>query len=98
MNLANIPGSQEERKEYQAELYRIMLQTCLQSEVCKGFVTFEFSDRFTWLGDCEGCLGIPDPQPLPFDSDYQPKPAYFAMYEVLANHSSETVPEDEISR
>jgi len=98
VNLANIPGSQEERKEYQAELYRIMLQTCLQSEVCKGFVTFEFSDRFTWLGDCDGCLGIPDPQPLPFDSDYQPKPAYFAMYEVLANHSSETVPEDEISR
>ncbi len=44
VNLANIPGSQEERKEYQAELYRIMLQTCLQSEACKGFVTFEFSD------------------------------------------------------
>ena len=92
VNLANVPGSQEERRKYQAELYRIMLQTCLQSTTCKSFVTFEFSDQHTWLGDCEDCLGLPDPQPLPFDSDYSPKPAYFAMYEVLANDELDAAP------
>ena len=60
--------------ESQAQIYRDLLKACLDTPGCKGLTTWGFSDKHSWLKD--QC-------PLPLDQNYQPKPAYFAMYEEL---------------
>lgn len=78
VNLDAVQGTQEEKWEYQAQLYRDMLEACLESGVCQAFSIFGVSDADTWY---RGFLE--DPEPLPFDDDYNPKPAYWALLELL---------------
>ena len=40
VNLRNVPGDQETRYAFQAKVYQDMLETCLQSGVCKGLTVF----------------------------------------------------------
>jgi endo-1,4-beta-xylanase len=56
-----------------------MLGVCLKAPNCTAFVTWGFSDRYSWIPHF---TGNPD-SPLPFDENYRPKPAYEAMTEVL---------------
>ncbi|MBE9158327.1 endo-1,4-beta-xylanase [Nodosilinea sp. LEGE 06152] len=68
----------------QANIYQTMLQTCLQAENCNTFVTWGFSDRYSWVpGHFEGWG-----EALIFDHDYQSKPAYHSLIEVLTNYST----------
>ncbi len=64
-----------ERLVAQAKVYGDLLRTCLAVK-CTAFITWGFTDAFSWRAANS---------PLPFDSDYQPKPAYFALLEVLKN-------------
>lgn len=84
VNMSNVPGTHDERMAFEAGVYREMLQACLDSGVCRSFSTFGFTDAITWYNDCPGCLNLPNAEPLPFDRSYQPKPAYYALQEVLA--------------
>jgi endo-1,4-beta-xylanase len=63
----------EERLVAQAKVYKELLGACLRVK-CSAFITWGFTDAFSWRAGGA---------PLPFDSDYQPKPAYFAMIEAL---------------
>lgn len=70
--------------DQQADVYQAMLQTCLQAENCNTFVTWGFSDRYSWVpGYFEGWG-----EALIFDADYQAKPAYHSLLEVLTSHST----------
>ena len=62
-----------ERLAAQAKVYKDLLATCLAVK-CSAFITWGFTDAFSWRAAAA---------PLPFDSDYQPKPAYFALLEAL---------------
>jgi endo-1,4-beta-xylanase len=64
----------------QAEVYRQAASACLDSENCKAIITWGLSDRYSWIPDW---TGVPD-APLLFDESGAPKPAYFAVQEVLA--------------
>jgi len=86
VNLGNIQGSQEERWEFQANIYRDMLEACLELDACRSFSFFHYTDRHSWLGDCENCRYIPNSEAHPFDKYYNPKPAYYSMLEVLSSH------------
>jgi endo-1,4-beta-xylanase len=70
-------GTQEEKEARQAQLYGQILKACLTTPRCTTFVTWGFTDRYTWL--------YPD-TPLPFDADYRPKPARRALIEALSEH------------
>lgn len=72
---------QAEKLRAQAEVYRDVLAACLQVQNCRAFVTWGLSDRYSWI---EGFTGLPD-QPLLFDRQGQPKPAYQAVREELAS-------------
>jgi len=69
----------------QAETYRQALQACLDARnpqgqpACPVFITWGLTDRYSWIPEY---TGHPD-APLLFDKDGQPKPAYWAVYEVL---------------
>jgi hypothetical protein len=69
----------EERLAAQAAIYGDMMDVCLDSDNCTAFCTWGFTDRYTWI---PWFTGNPD-WPLPFDEDYQPKPAYYALFDAL---------------
>jgi endo-1,4-beta-xylanase len=84
VDVHKVPGSQQERWKYQADLYRDMVEACLESGVCTSFATWGVSDSTSWI-TCQDkwCVNIPDADPLMFDKDFRPKPAYFAVRDVL---------------
>lgn len=85
VNLANVQGTQQQRRNYEAQVYKEMVEACLESEVCKSFSMFGFTDAMSWytISSCPGCFGDPNAEPLVFDKDYKPKPAYFAVRDAL---------------
>jgi endo-1,4-beta-xylanase len=65
-----------------ADYYRVV-QTCLESEYCNAVIVWGISDKFTWLRQAD-FAGNPTVDPLLFNEDYEPKPAYFAVADALA--------------
>lgn len=61
----------------QALGYQEMLRVCLEADNCTTFIIWGFTDKYTWLHDH---LNDPEADPLIFDENYQPKPAYEALY------------------
>jgi endo-1,4-beta-xylanase len=58
------------------------VQACLNSTACTDFTTWGFTDRYTWLWSFNNPTHA-NMQPLPFDIDYNPKPAYYELVAVL---------------
>ena len=73
------PRSMQVRLDSEAQIYRSMLSTCLAVEQCTAFVMWGFTDRHSWI---PGATGHPD-APLIFDAGYHPKPAFFALVDIL---------------
>lgn len=70
------------RWAYQARLYGDMLEASLESGVCESFSIFGLSDTRSWYD----VVKIKNAEPLPFDKNYHPKPAYYALLDVLSKH------------
>jgi endo-1,4-beta-xylanase len=65
----------------QAEIYRQITAACLSHPGCSAIQTWGFTDKYSWIGSRpKKTRG----RALLFDRDYQPKPAYRAMYEALS--------------
>src|SRR5712691_9004666 len=64
----------------EAQLYGEMLHTCLSVAGCTAFVMWGFTDAHSWI---PAYTGHPD-YPLIFDGKYRPKPAYYALANVLS--------------
>lgn len=74
-----LPSSSAQLKS-QAENYRDVLNACLQSAGCEAIVLWGFTDRESWVPAAFPGWG----EALPFDASYQPKPAYWSLYDILA--------------
>ena len=70
----------------QAEVYRDLYAGCFTTPGCTGVTTWGITDRFSWISN----LFHVDGAPLPFDLDYRPKPAYYAMRDVLREVAAAT--------
>jgi endo-1,4-beta-xylanase len=71
-------GSTPERKlARQAGVYRTVAEACNAQPACFRITTWGFMDRYTWRQPWDLSL------PLPFDSEYRPKPAWTAIQEAL---------------
>ena len=71
--------STPEKTDRFTQIYRQSMAACLKVPACRIFNTWGLTDRYTWI---TWWTGNPD-SPLLFDQDYQPKPAYFALLELL---------------
>ncbi len=82
-------GSQAERDAAIASLYGEYLRTVLDEPAVSAVVLWGLSDRYTWLTpQYDKRFARADGQatrPLPFDADFQPKPAFFAMLNAIAH-------------
>ncbi len=74
--------------ERQADIYRKVLEVCLNEPACKVFQTWGFTDAFSWIPRHFPGLGAA----LPLDADFQPKPAWMAMREALSSRAPATPP------
>ena len=93
VDVSKVPGTIEQKYAYQAKLYQDMLQACLESGVCTSFTTWGISDSTSWITcTSTGCVNIPNADPLMFDREFKPKPAYFAVRDVLLNFSTPSKP------
>jgi len=63
----------------QAKIYRDYLSACVSVARCKAFLTWGFTDKYSWIPGRFAGTGAA----LPFDESYQAKPAYGALLEVL---------------
>jgi endo-1,4-beta-xylanase len=77
-----VSGDQNHRWQVQASIYKSMLEACLEAGVCKGFTMWGFADMYSWL--VVGTNATPNSEPTMFDDQLQPKPAYFAVRDVLS--------------
>ncbi len=73
------PRPTQIRLAAEAQIYRDMLNTCLAVKQCTAFVMWGFTDLHSWI---PAATGHPD-APLIFDAAYHPKPAFFALLNVL---------------
>ena len=68
--------------QQQANLYRQVAQACVAHAGCTAIQTWGFTDKYSWIGShSKKTRGAA----LPFDRNYQPKPAYEALRNVLAS-------------
>jgi endo-1,4-beta-xylanase len=78
-----LPADPEMRDKAVADLYERFLSASLRQPAVKGIVTWGLADCFTWIAGYRPRQdGLPV-RPLPFDSNCQPKAAYYAVAETL---------------
>jgi endo-1,4-beta-xylanase len=63
----------------QAAVYAAAVDACLAVARCRTIVLWGFTDRYSWISALGLGLGVA----LPFDADYRPKPAYWALHDRL---------------
>jgi endo-1,4-beta-xylanase len=66
----------------QADIYRRIASACLEHPGCTAIQTWGFTDKYSWIGShskkTQGAA-------LPFDRNYQNKPAHEALLEVMTS-------------
>jgi endo-1,4-beta-xylanase len=75
-DLAQVPGDETTRLATQAQAYHTAAIACYRVPQCTRFTTWGVSDAATWLTDA-------DAEPLPFDPNMAPKPAWAAIQQGL---------------
>lgn len=83
LDVLDVAAPADTRDQAVADAYARVLDVALDERAVVGVVTWGLSDRFTWLTPRRGERytrpdGLPN-RPLPFDTDYQPKAAYWAI-------------------
>ena len=71
--------------QQQAKIYRDILRTCLLAEKCNTFVTWGFSDRYSWIPKHFKGWG----DALLLNKNYQAKPAYYKLLKELADYQKQ---------
>ncbi|HEX5797801.1 MAG TPA: endo-1,4-beta-xylanase [Candidatus Saccharimonadales bacterium] len=81
VTMTGLDKPKEEENKIQAQIYYDMLSACREvgPEVCPNFGLLGLVDRQSWYNG----LGIKDANPLTFEDDYTPKPAFFALRDAL---------------
>jgi endo-1,4-beta-xylanase len=81
VNMEFAVGKDEDKLATQAQIYKDMLAACVEvgPEICPNFSFLGLIDRQSWYNG----LGHTNAKPLMFNDDYSPKPAFYAVREVL---------------
>jgi endo-1,4-beta-xylanase len=81
VNMHDLRLSDQQENEIQAKVYKDMLEACIEvgKNICPNFGLLGITDKQSWYKG----LGIRDANPLSFDNDYNPKPAFFALRQAL---------------
>ena len=88
--------TQAERWDFEAGIYKDVVEACLESGACDSFSTMDVADsQSAIVTSCPSCTWYkPDPNgdPEMFDANFLPKPAYFAVRDALAGTTAPVAP------
>ncbi len=73
------PNPPAQRLQDEAQIYHAEMSACLAVTACEAFVMWGFTDAHSWIPIFTNHADAP----LPFDTNYQPKPAFFALEQAL---------------
>jgi len=81
VNMHAVKNSKEDEDQQQAKIYGELLEACLEvgAANCPNFGFLGLIDRQSWYRG----IGLEDANPLLFNEDYSPKPAFFAIRNTL---------------
>jgi endo-1,4-beta-xylanase len=81
VSMHNVKNDKDDEDQQQAKIYSEMLSACLEvgSGTCPNFGFLGLIDRQSWYRG----IGQADANPLLFNQDYSPKPAFFAIRKTL---------------
>ncbi|WP_052737673.1 endo-1,4-beta-xylanase [Bacillus sp. SA1-12] len=71
----------QEKLDKQSGIYGDILSTCLSANNCKALVMWGFTDKHSWIPKQTET----DDYPLIFDRNYQPKPSYDVLNDILSS-------------
>jgi len=80
---SNCPSWGPTQEQAQAQVYADLLAACLAEPKCTSFETWGFTDKYSWLGE--------NKHPLPFDENYNKKPAFTSLLNTLLHNSTEEI-------
>lgn len=80
INMQDLQVSNDEKDKIAGNIYYEMMRACIESEVCPSFAILGITDKETWYNYMPN---TPDARPLPFDKNYNPKPAFYALRSAL---------------
>jgi endo-1,4-beta-xylanase len=90
VNTTLLFGSLNEVLAKEGEIYKTVMDACLESTSCKGIATFGVDDNHSWLSTIPEVYQEIDEEhflvPLLFDANYLPKPAFYGFLESLQTH------------
>jgi len=80
VNMNDVKAGPKARDDIQSGIYYDMMRACIESEVCPSFSLLGITDKETWYNYLPG---TPNANPLIFDHNYKPKPAFYSLREAL---------------
>jgi endo-1,4-beta-xylanase len=87
VDLTTVGGEEDDRFAWQAQIFHDVVEACMQSTVCQSISFWGLVDKYSWL---EQLLFKPNADACLFDDDFQPKPAFYALEEVLRKYAGVT--------
>lgn len=79
-------GGHHDIYENQGNYYGLLLERCLEIENFTGITTWGVSDRNTWYDSTPPYAWMQPTAPLLFDDELEKKPAYYHIFDVLAEN------------
>ncbi|MBN1129266.1 MAG: endo-1,4-beta-xylanase [Chitinispirillaceae bacterium] len=76
--------SDQTKLQAQAAVYRSFMQAALATPACKTFMIWGFTDKHSWIPSTFSGYG----DALIYNTNYQPKPAYTALLDVLKSNQA----------
>lgn len=81
VNMSAVPAPNNVRDNIEAQIYYNMMRACIEAGDCHSFSELGITDRETWYNYMGPSTA--DARPLMFDSNFQPKPAFYAFRNAL---------------
>lgn len=80
VNMHDVKASNKSKDAIEGNIYYEMMRACIESQACHSFAVLGITDNETWYNYLPG---VADARPLPFDKNYQPKPAFYSLRTAL---------------
>jgi len=78
VEIRQLPGDLPQREEVQRKVYHDVIAACLKEKGFRNITFWGFTDAYSWIDSWYA----PD-DPLLFDENYEPKPAYWGVLDAL---------------
>lgn len=87
VNMRDFQGDTNTRINTQAQIYKSIVDACIESQVCKHIIPFQLGDKFSvWENDPKFEGYSKNADPTIYDDNLRPKPAYYAIIQSLYEH------------